>query len=63
MDDLKKLVPTNDELRAIIEKLAEFVEAFFKLFDQLKAGIAETFGTYKSVYGETTTAAAPEEEE
>ena len=44
---LQDKVPTHDELRGIIEKIAEFLRNFVKLFDQLKAGLAETFGKYE----------------
>lgn len=50
MEEIRSKLPTNDELRAIIEKIAEFVTNFMKLFDQLKAGLAETFGQYESQY-------------
>ena len=50
MEEIRSKLPTNDELRAIIEKLAEFLTNFMKLFDQLKAGLAETFGEYKSQF-------------
>ena len=53
--DLQDKVPTNDELRGIIEKIATFLKAFFKLFDQLKAGIQETFAGYKSVFEDAAT--------
>lgn len=53
MEDIKKMVPTHDELRGIIEKIAEFLQNFVKIFDQLKAGIAETFGKYERQYPET----------
>ena len=52
--DLQDKVPTNDELRAIIEKIATFLKAFFKLFDQLAAGIKETYAGYKSAFDEAT---------
>jgi hypothetical protein len=38
MQEITSKLPTNDELRAIIEKIAEFLEKFIALFDQLKAG-------------------------
>lgn len=50
MQEITSKLPTNDELRAIIEKVAEFVANFLKLFDQLKAGLAETFSDYKSQF-------------
>lgn len=54
MDDLKKMVPTNDELRGIIEKIATFLKAFVKLFTQLEDGLKETFSKYESPYGNTS---------
>lgn len=45
--ELQDKVPTHDELKGIIEKIAEFLQAFVKLFDQLKAGLAETFSKYE----------------
>lgn len=57
MEDLQKFFPTHDELQAIIEKIAEFLKNFFKIFESLKAGIAETFAGYKSPYGTPTDAA------
>ncbi|MBQ6066023.1 MAG: hypothetical protein IJK89_04300 [Clostridia bacterium] len=62
MKEITSKLPTNDELRAIIEKIAEFLTDFLKLFDALKAGLAETFSKYESAF-ETTTAAATEEVE
>ena len=56
MSEITSKLPTNDELRAIIEKIAEFLEKFLKLFDALKDGLSETFGTYKSQYGTSTDA-------
>jgi hypothetical protein len=56
MKEITSKLPTNDELRAIIEKIAEFLEKFLKLFDAMKAGLAETFGTYESQFDEETTA-------
>lgn len=56
MEDLMKKVPSHEELRAIIDKIAEFLENFFKLFDQLKAGIAETFSEYVTTYEQETEA-------
>jgi len=47
---LQDKVPTHDELRGIIEKIAEFLQNFVKLFDQLKKGLAETFSTYTRTY-------------
>lgn len=41
------MIPTHLELRAFIEKVAQFLQNFIKLFDQLKAGLAETFGKYE----------------
>jgi len=55
MDDLKKMVPTNDELRGIIEKIATFLKAFVKLFTQLQDGLKETFSKYESPYKNTAT--------
>ena len=52
--DLTKLVPKNDELRGIIEKIAEFLKNFVKLFAQLQEGLAETFSKYVSPYGNTS---------
>jgi len=52
--DLQDKVPTNDELRDIIKKIATFLKAFFALFDQLTAGIKETFAGYKSPFEEAT---------
>jgi hypothetical protein len=43
-------IPTNDELRAFIEKVAEFLSKFVELFDRLKDGLAETFGEYRSQF-------------
>ena len=54
--DLQDKVPTNDELRGIIEKIATFIKAFFKLFDQLTAGIKETFAGYTSPFEDEATA-------
>ena len=59
MKEITSKLPTNDELRAIIEKLAEFLTKFVKLFDALQAGLAETFSKYEAVYPD----AAAEEEE
>ena len=50
MQEITSKLPTNDELRAIIEKIAEFLEKFIGLFDQLKAGLAETYSKYQSVF-------------
>ena len=50
MSEITKKLPTHDELRAIIEKIAEFLEKFVALFDQLKSGLAETFAKYERVY-------------
>ena len=58
MSEITKLLPTNDELRAIIEKIGEFLKDIVNLFTQLKEGLAETFGKYKAVYPD-----AAEEEE
>ena len=58
MKEITSKLPTNDELRAIIEKIAEFLEKFLKLFDALQAGLAETFSKYEAVYPDETTAAA-----
>ena len=58
MKEITSKLPTNDELRAIIEKLAEFLEKFFKLFDQLKAGLAETYSEYVTVFGGEDTSEA-----
>ena len=57
MSEITKKLPTNDELRAIIEKIAEFLEKFLDLFDQLKAGLAETYSKYVAVYPDETTEA------
>jgi hypothetical protein len=54
MEEVKSYVPTNDELVGIIKKIAEFIKAFFVLFDQLKKGLAETFGKYTPVYPDAT---------
>jgi hypothetical protein len=59
MKEITKKLPTNDELRAIIEKVAEFLGKFLKLFDALQAGLAESFSKYEAVYPD---AAAAEEE-
>ncbi len=59
MKEITSKLPTNDELRAIIEKVAEFLEKFVKLFNALEEGLAETYSKYKPVYG----AAAEEEAE
>ena len=40
-------IPEHKELRAFIEKIAEFLQNFLKIFDQLKAGLAETYGKYE----------------
>ncbi len=53
MSDIQALVPTNDELRAIIEKIGEFLKKFVKLFDALKAGFAQVFYGYESIYSGT----------
>ena len=50
MDEIKNKVPTHEELRAIIEKIAEFFKAFIAIFDDLKAGLSETFSEYKRQY-------------
>ena len=41
------MIPTHEELRAFIEKIAAILKSFLNLFDQLKAGLAETFGKYE----------------
>lgn len=56
MKEITSKLPTNDELRAIIEKIAEFLEKFVTLFDQLKAGLAETYSKYESVFNGTENA-------
>lgn len=48
--ELQDKVPTHDELRGIIKKIAEFLQNFVRLFDQLKAGLAEAFGKYERQY-------------
>jgi len=58
MEDIKKMVPTNDELRAIIEKIAAFLKAFLQLFDKLQAGLVETFSKYERVLTTPTDAEA-----
>ena len=52
MSEITKKLPTHDELRAIIEKIAEFFEKFVELFDKLQAGLAETYSKYVRVYGD-----------
>jgi len=56
-------IPTHFELRAFIQKIAEFLKNFLQIFDQLKAGLAETFGDYKKQEWPTYEAAAEEEAE
>ena len=48
--EITSKLPNNDELRAIIEKIAEFLAKFLKLFDALEAGLAETYSKYVAVY-------------
>ena len=50
MSEITEKLPTHDELRAIIEKIAGFLADFVALFDRLKAGLAETFAKYERVY-------------
>ena len=50
MKEITSKLPNNDELRAIIEKIAEFLAKFLKLFDALEAGLAETYSKYVAVY-------------
>ena len=54
MKDITNKLPTHAQLQAYIEKIATFLKAFFKLFDQLTAGIKETFAGYKSPFEEAT---------
>ena len=53
MSDITAMVPTNDELRAIIEKIATFLKAIVTLFTNIKDGLAETFAKYESPFGNT----------
>lgn len=48
--ELQEKVPTNDQLRSYIDKIAAFLKTFFELFDQLKAGLTQTFYGYQSIY-------------
>lgn len=50
MDEIKNKVPTHEELRAIIVKIAEFFKAFIAIFDDLKEGLGETYSEYKRQY-------------
>jgi len=52
MSEITSKLPTHDELRAIIEKIAALFEKFVELFDQLKTGLAETYSKYVRVYGD-----------
>ena len=52
MKEITSKLPTNDELRAIIEKIAEFAVKFFKLFDALEAGFKQTFAGYETAFPE-----------
>ena len=47
MEDIKNKVPTHEELRDIIVKIAEFFKAFIAIFDDLKEGLGETFSNYE----------------
>ena len=57
MKEIASKLPTNDELRAIIEKIAKFLGDFLKLFEGLKAGLAESFSKYEPVYPDAETEA------
>lgn len=50
MKEITSKLPTHDELRAIIEKVAEFAVKFFKLFEQLQGGFEQKFYGYESVF-------------
>ncbi len=50
MKEITSKLPTNDELREIIKKIAEFLEKFVELFNRLEEGLAETYSKYESVF-------------
>ena len=50
MDEIKNKVPTHEELRAIIEKIADFFKKFIAIFDELKEGLGESFSKYERQY-------------
>jgi len=62
MSEITSKLPTHVELRAIIEKIAEFFEKIVKLFDELQAGLAETYSKYVRVYGNDDTTVVDEVE-
>ena len=53
MKEITEKLPNNEQLVAIIEKIGDFLKQFLDLFDQLQAGLAETFSKYERVYGDT----------
>ena len=53
---ISDVIPSNDELRAFIEKVFEFLKNFLQLFDRLKDGLAETFAGYKTAFPTNTDA-------
>jgi hypothetical protein len=61
MSEITKMLPTNDELRAIIEKIATFLKAIVSLFTQISDGLKETFSKYVPVYEDAAPAAEEEE--
>ena len=62
MTEITSKLPNHAQLQAYIEKIATFIKAFFKLFDQLAAGLKETFAGYKSPFEEATGTDATEVE-
>ena len=53
---ISDVIPSNDELRAFIEKVFEFLKNFLQLFDRLKDGLAEIFAGYKTAFPTNTDA-------
>lgn len=53
------VIPTHDELRAFIKKIAEFLKKFVEIFDKIIAGLKLNYGTYERIYGEDTAAEEP----
>lgn len=41
------MMPTDGELKAFIEKIAEILKTFFALFENLKDGLTQSFSKYE----------------
>jgi hypothetical protein len=50
IEDLKKYVPTNDELQGIIDKLRDILVALAGLFDEMREKLSMNFGKYSPTY-------------